>query len=231
MRGAGLATDPRNYHKTRRKWSESTCRPKPSSTQANYPLRGLRFIVSDCSTIPFPENSFDLIVAFEIIEHLTDFRAFLQECARVITPQGLFVGSSPNKTVLRRVARRGRTESVSPARIESGRVRSGTESRLFKRAAAVAESRGIIRLSSLVEFLAGGSANRRRRWSGKRGAFPDRQVFAWRPAGGAIVRLRSKGCESAARTGAAPQRACRLREAARDRRVHSRRTDTVGAGS
>jgi len=65
--------------------------------RAHYPLPGLRFIVSSCSAIPFPENSFDLIVAFEVIEHLSDFRAFLEECARTITHEGLFIVSSPNK--------------------------------------------------------------------------------------------------------------------------------------
>ncbi|HYL37768.1 MAG TPA: methyltransferase domain-containing protein [Bryobacteraceae bacterium] len=63
--------------------------------RANYP--GLRTVVSSCASIPFPANSFDLIVAFEVIEHLADYRTFLDECARVLTHQGLFIVSSPNK--------------------------------------------------------------------------------------------------------------------------------------
>lgn len=65
--------------------------------RVNYPMANLRFVVCSCSAIPFPKNSFDLVAAFEVIEHLADFRAFLDECARVITRQGLFVVSSPNK--------------------------------------------------------------------------------------------------------------------------------------
>ena len=65
--------------------------------RGHYPLPGVRFTVSSCLAIPFPEHSFDLIVAFEVIEHLGDFRAFLEECRRVIAPDGLFVVSSPNK--------------------------------------------------------------------------------------------------------------------------------------
>jgi len=66
--------------------------------QANYPIGNLQFVAASCTAAPFRTNSFELVVAFEVIEHLLDFRAFLNECARVITPQGLFIVSSPNKT-------------------------------------------------------------------------------------------------------------------------------------
>jgi SAM-dependent methyltransferase len=65
--------------------------------KANYPIPGLQFIESPCSAVPFPPESFDLVTAFEVIEHLTDYRAFLDECARVLTLEGLFIVSSPNK--------------------------------------------------------------------------------------------------------------------------------------
>jgi ubiquinone/menaquinone biosynthesis C-methylase UbiE len=65
--------------------------------RTSYPLPTVRFVVSSCTSVPFPQNSFELVVAFEVIEHLPDFRAFLNECGRVITPQGLFIVSSPNK--------------------------------------------------------------------------------------------------------------------------------------
>jgi ubiquinone/menaquinone biosynthesis C-methylase UbiE len=65
--------------------------------RATYPMPSLRFLVSSCAVLPFPENAFDLVVAFEVIEHLPDHRAFLQECARVLTDHGLFIVSSPNR--------------------------------------------------------------------------------------------------------------------------------------
>ena len=65
--------------------------------RTNYPIAGLRFIESSCTAVPFPPESFDVLVAFEVIEHLPDFRAFLDESARVLAPGGLFIVSSPNK--------------------------------------------------------------------------------------------------------------------------------------
>jgi SAM-dependent methyltransferase len=66
--------------------------------RATYPIPNLLFLVSSCNATPFRPNSFELVVAFEVIEHLQDYRAFLNECARVVTPQGLFIVSSPNKS-------------------------------------------------------------------------------------------------------------------------------------
>ena len=65
---------------------------------ATYPISNLLFLVSSCAVTPFRPNSFELVVAFEVIEHLEDYRAFLNECARVVTAQGLFIVSSPNKS-------------------------------------------------------------------------------------------------------------------------------------
>ena len=65
---------------------------------ASYPIPGLRFLKSSCTPIPLPPESFDLVVAFEVIEHLTDYRALIDEAARVMTREGLFIVSSPNKS-------------------------------------------------------------------------------------------------------------------------------------
>ena len=56
-----------------------------------------RFVRAACAAMPFAERSFDLVVAFEVIEHLQDYRAFLAECARVLKNEGLLIVSSPNR--------------------------------------------------------------------------------------------------------------------------------------
>jgi SAM-dependent methyltransferase len=60
---------------------------------------GLRveYSESDCLALPFPSARFDLVVAFEIIEHLENPRAFLKEMERVLGPDGILIVSTPNR--------------------------------------------------------------------------------------------------------------------------------------
>lgn len=64
----------------------------------HYPLPRVTFLAGSCTSLPFPSASFDLAVAFEVIEHLENYRAFIQESARILAPGGLFIVSSPNKS-------------------------------------------------------------------------------------------------------------------------------------
>ena len=65
--------------------------------RAHYRRDNLRFERASCLEIPAAEAAFDLVVAFEIIEHLSDWRAFLREACRVLAPGGQFLVSTPNK--------------------------------------------------------------------------------------------------------------------------------------
>jgi ubiquinone/menaquinone biosynthesis C-methylase UbiE len=53
----------------------------------------------DAASLPFPADSFDLVVSFETIEHLPEPTRFLDECVRVLRPSGLCVISTPNVAV------------------------------------------------------------------------------------------------------------------------------------
>ena len=63
----------------------------------HYPAPNLRFECADCLDIPAADGAFDLVVAFEIIEHLSDWRGFLGEVRRVLAPDGRFIVSTPNR--------------------------------------------------------------------------------------------------------------------------------------
>jgi SAM-dependent methyltransferase len=64
---------------------------------ANYQAGNLRFDQASCTALPYPDGAFDLVVAFEVIEHLEDWRAFLSEARRVLAPNGQFIVSTPNR--------------------------------------------------------------------------------------------------------------------------------------
>jgi SAM-dependent methyltransferase len=63
----------------------------------HYPLANLSFVQASCTELPFAEGSFDLIAAFEVIEHLENWRGFLQEARRLVASGGQCIISTPNK--------------------------------------------------------------------------------------------------------------------------------------
>jgi SAM-dependent methyltransferase len=65
--------------------------------RAHYQFPNLFFEQASCAALPHPDGVFDLVVAFEVIEHLEDWREFLLEARRVLAPTGQFIVSTPNK--------------------------------------------------------------------------------------------------------------------------------------
>ena len=68
-----------------------------SQVRAQYEPEGVRFVQGDVTSLPLPSGSFDIVVAFEVIEHLEDWRGFLAEAERVLAPDGQFIVSTPNR--------------------------------------------------------------------------------------------------------------------------------------
>jgi SAM-dependent methyltransferase len=60
-------------------------------------IANLEFTRAACAALPFADSSFDAVVSFETIEHISEQEKFLDEVRRVLRPEGLFVVSSPNR--------------------------------------------------------------------------------------------------------------------------------------
>jgi SAM-dependent methyltransferase len=55
------------------------------------------YLQASATAMPFANGAFDLVTAFEVIEHLADWRELLSEARRVLAPGGLFLVSTPNR--------------------------------------------------------------------------------------------------------------------------------------
>jgi len=64
----------------------------------HYKAENLIFVVGDCTHLPiFDAESFDVIVSFEVIEHVRNYIAFLSEMHRLLKKDGIFICSTPDK--------------------------------------------------------------------------------------------------------------------------------------
>lgn len=62
-------------------------------------IAGLEFHQGDAAAIPLPDNSVDVVVSFETIEHHDKHVEMMNEVRRVLRPDGVLVMSSPNRLV------------------------------------------------------------------------------------------------------------------------------------
>lgn len=56
-----------------------------------------RYVCADATRLPFRNESFDVVICFEVVEHVVDFRGLLSECRRVLRDEGVFICSTPNR--------------------------------------------------------------------------------------------------------------------------------------
>lgn len=66
--------------------------------RTKYPTAA-QWVQSSCTRIPFAGASFDTVLAYEVIEHLADWPELIKEARRVLSDSGVFLVSTPNKTV------------------------------------------------------------------------------------------------------------------------------------
>jgi ubiquinone/menaquinone biosynthesis C-methylase UbiE len=62
----------------------------------HYGRNNLEYKVGDGESIPLDDNSVDVVVTFETIEHIKDYTQFVKEIKRVLKPDGLAIVSTPN---------------------------------------------------------------------------------------------------------------------------------------
>ncbi|MFF2092521.1 methyltransferase domain-containing protein [Paenibacillus sp. NPDC058174] len=67
--------------------------------ERDYSRAGVRFAVADVLALPFADEEFDAVISFETIEHVDQGAAWIAESARVLKAGGLFIVSTPNRTV------------------------------------------------------------------------------------------------------------------------------------
>lgn len=67
--------------------------------RSHYRQKNLEFLQGDVAKLDFPNNFFDLIVAFEIIEHLKGPQKVIAEFYRILKPGGRLILSTPNKGI------------------------------------------------------------------------------------------------------------------------------------
>jgi SAM-dependent methyltransferase len=63
--------------------------------RSRYP--GVEVMRANLAALPLPDAAVDIVVNFQVIEHLWDQGQFVAECARVLRPSGLLMVSTPNR--------------------------------------------------------------------------------------------------------------------------------------
>lgn len=67
------------------------------NAKVKYDFSNIEFRLGSTSNIPIPDNSVDVVVSFETIEHHNEHEKMMLELKRVLTPEGILIMSSPDK--------------------------------------------------------------------------------------------------------------------------------------
>ena len=62
----------------------------------NFGGRNIEYKVGNAESIPLGDQSVDVVVTFETIEHVKNYRKFIDEIRRILKPDGLAIISTPN---------------------------------------------------------------------------------------------------------------------------------------
>ena len=70
-----------------------------SDAQRRFQLPNLQFMSYSGNSIPSSDNCFDVVVSFQVIEHVVDIPAYLSEISRVLRDSGVVFFSTPNRLI------------------------------------------------------------------------------------------------------------------------------------
>ena len=63
--------------------------------RSKYQCKNLKFRTYDGITIPYKDNAFNLVVSFQVIEHVKEVNRYLQEIKRVLRSDGMAIITTP----------------------------------------------------------------------------------------------------------------------------------------
>jgi len=70
-----------------------------NNASVTYGSENIKFISGDVNNTGFENNFFDVVVSYETIEHIDSGKVWIGEASRILSENGLFIVSSPNRTV------------------------------------------------------------------------------------------------------------------------------------
>ncbi len=67
-------------------------------------MSDVRFIAGDFSQLDLGNAKYDVVVSLEVLAHVADQRAFMEQVSNLLTPDGYFMIATQNRPALRRNA-------------------------------------------------------------------------------------------------------------------------------
>jgi len=70
------------------------------SAKRKYGRENVTFRLYDGKVLPYEDQSFDVVISMQVIEHIKDYKNYLLEIKRVLRPSGLAILGTPNKKAM-----------------------------------------------------------------------------------------------------------------------------------
>lgn len=64
-----------------------------------YPGLKNRLLTCDGDKLPFKDNEFDVVLSFDLLEHIPNVKNHLKEVHRILKPNGIYLFQTPNKII------------------------------------------------------------------------------------------------------------------------------------